>query len=183
LLKEHIKMDMKWPTKSRLMSSAEYQVVLGVFSNTLPPPNKIAITDGAGLSGRAFTIPTSLVSAVFGIAPSGNALNACRSSDYLINVGADYDTVGSSRLWLLVHETTHVWQGKNSSFGLSYIFNSLYNQALYGSAAYQYTPGKPWKSYNVEQQATIVTDWFRMGQPPSGPLYPYIVNHVRKGDA
>jgi hypothetical protein len=165
------------------MSVGEYHIVSGVFGNTLPSRNRITITNGAGLNGRAFTIPTSLVSLVLGIAPSGSVSTAVQTSDYLINVGSDYDTLATSRQWLLVHETTHVWQGKNSRFSLSYVFNSLYNQVLHGTAAYDYAAGKPWKSYNVEQQATIVSDWFRRGRPQSGPLYPYIVNHVRKGDA
>jgi hypothetical protein len=82
---------------------------------------------------------------------------------------------------LLVHETTHVWQGKNSTMALTYVFSSVLNQGLHGGAAYSYVAGQPWRSYNAEQQASIVEDWFRAGQPKSGSLYPYIVNSRSKG--
>jgi len=177
------------PTKVRLMNSLEYGIVSGVFGATLPSPSRILITNGAGLDGRPFTIPTSLLS-LFGwssiaLLPGGllGYLHSAINVAYLINVGKHYNSLSSTRQELLVHETTHVWQGKNSSFALSYVFSSAINQVLYGGTAYTYVPGSPWKSYNAEQQASIVEDWFVRGKPPSGPLYPYIVNHVRKGDA
>lgn len=109
-------------------------------------------------------------------------LHSAVNGAYLMNVGTDYDKLSTTEQGLLVHETTHVWQGKNSTFALSYVFSSVVNQALKGGHAYAYAPGAPWKSYNAEQQASIVEAWFMSGKPPSGPLYPYIVNHVRKGD-
>jgi len=137
-----------------------------------------------------FTIPTSLVSTLLGMAPGafmigaaiGGYLGSFLNLAYLMNVGADYDTLGTSQQRLLVHETTHVWQGKNSTLALTYVFSSVINQGLYGGSAYSYTAGQPWRSYNAEQQASIVEDWFRSGQPKSGPLYTYIVDHVQKGD-
>ena len=99
-----------------------------------------------------------------------------------MNVGKDYNSLLTSQRHLLVHETAHVWQGKNSTLALSYVFDSVLKQGLQGPAAYSYSPGQPWRSYNAEQQASLIEDWFVSGQPTSGPLYPYIVNHVRKGD-
>lgn len=55
-------------------------------------------------------------------------------------------------------------------------------KCMHGVHAYSYTVGQPWKSYNAEQQASIIEDWFSQGQLKTGPLYPYIVNHVQKGD-
>ena len=49
--------------------------------------------------------------------------------------------------------------------------------------AYTYVAGRPWSGYNVEQQASIVEDWFTFGESATSPLYPYITNNVRKGDA
>jgi hypothetical protein len=72
---------------------------------------------------------------------------------------------------------------KNRTFALTYVFSSLVSQALYGGGTYSYTPGNPWSSYNAEQQASIVEDWFRGGMPASDPLYPYITDHVRTGNA
>jgi hypothetical protein len=182
-------MGIALPTRMRAMSTAEYHIVSGVFGDTLPYRARIVVTDAAGLDGRAFTIPTSLVSTLLGMAPGafligalGGYLGSIVNLAYLVNVGSDYDTLATTQQRLLVHETTHVWQGKNSTLALSYVFSSVLNQGVHGSAAYSYTAGQPWRSYNAEQQASIVEDWFRSGQPKSGPLYPYIVNHVQVGD-
>jgi hypothetical protein len=72
-------------------------------------------------------------------------------------------------------------RGKNSRLALTYVFNSVLNQCLHGSGAYSYTAGQPWRSYDAEQQAMIIEHWFRLGQPQTSPLYPYIVNHVQGG--
>ena len=99
-----------------------------------------------------------------------------------MNVGEKYDSLTSTARNLLAHETTHVWQGKNSTFALSYVFNSVYNQCVL-SDAYAYTPGQAWSSYNVEQQARIVENWYMNGESTSSDLYHYITDNVRKGDA
>jgi hypothetical protein len=171
------------------MSEREYQIVSGVFGNTLPYRVRILITNAAGASGRAFTIPTSLLATIAGVNPatflasvSLGYLASFINLAYLINVGQSYDLLATSEKNLLVHETAHVWQGKNSTFALSYVFNSVYSQCVRGNA-YTYRAGQPWASYNVEQQASIVEDWFATGQPTSGPLYRYITDHVRRGDA
>jgi hypothetical protein len=181
---------LKPPTQIRRISSLEYHIVSGVFGNTLPHQSRILVTDAAGLDGRAFTIPTSLTSmipvvnlALFLPTVLGSYLGSVINIAYLINVGAFYSTLATSDQRLLIHETSHVWQGKNSRFALTYVFNSVLSQCLHGSGAYSYTAGQPWKSYNPEQQAMIIEHWFRLGQPKTGPLYPYIVNHVQKGDA
>jgi hypothetical protein len=177
------------PTSVRLMNEAEYQLVSRVFADTLPYRIRMIITDAAGLDGRPFTIPTSLLS-VAGVASAANFfagaglgyLGSVINFAYLLNVGSAYDSLLLHEKNLLVHETAHVWQGKNSHFALSYVFSSIFNQCVHQNA-YSYVPGAPWSSYNAEQQASIVEDWFAAGQPMSGPLYPYITNHVRKGDA
>lgn len=180
------------PTSARLMSSTEYSICEGVFKDTLPFRFRIIITNGSGAGGRAFTIPTSLITTILGTAAAGFAgavggyLTSFMNLAYLINVGNDYSKLASSRKNLLVHETAHVWQGKNSSMSLSYVFNSCLHQcigSITGGSAYSYSPGGNWHDYNVEQQASIIEDWFAAGKPTSGSLYGYIRDHVRKGDA
>jgi hypothetical protein len=178
------------PTKFRLMSSGEYDIVTRVMGDTLPYRQRIIITDACGVDGRAFTIPTSLLSMI-GMVPS-NFLSALPigylasiiNLAYLINVGSScYDKLASTEKNLLVHETMHVWQGKNSVFSLSYVFNSVINQCFSGNGAYTYTLGQSWSDYGVEQQASIVEDWFGRGESTSDSAYTYISNHVREGDA
>jgi hypothetical protein len=111
---------------------------------------------------------------------------------YLMNVGpAGYiDMTASADLKsLLVHETTHVWQGHNAVFAMTYVINSAYHQCkgvVTGGfnnrvAAYSYQPGQWFKTYNAEQQAHIVQDWYESGEPQSGPLWPYIRDNIRAG--
>jgi hypothetical protein len=100
-----------------------------------------------------------------------------------MNVGDAYSDMSSSNTDLLVHESTHVWQGKNSLFAQSYVYDSCISQCIRGTGAYRYSAGSSWSSYNVEQQASIVEDWYVSGEPTSGNLWPYIRDHVREGDA
>lgn len=185
-------MGISIPTSARFMTESEYQIVEGVFGDTLPWRRRIIVTNGAGVDNRAFTIPTSLVRVLLGAAATGflapitaaiGSLTTFINLGYLMNVGDAYDDFGTNHKGLLVHETTHVWQGKNSTLALSYVFNSCLNQCISGSGAYAYTPGKEWSSYNVEQQASIVEHWYVNGSQTSDSLFPYIRDHVREGDA
>lgn len=191
---------LPFPSQIRWMRGTEWNLVKSVFTSaTLPFSQRILITNALGAGGRAFTIPTSLVSSVFTAPVSplplplqtvpaylGSAVNA----GYLINVGpAATGDLSVTDPALLVHETTHVWQGRNSFFAASYVVGSAVSQgaaALRGAGtggAYGYRPGQPWGDYNPEQQASIVESWYKAGMPTSGDLWPYIRDHVRRGDA
>jgi hypothetical protein len=183
-------MGISLPTTARFMSVDEYAIVSRVMGATLPYRYRIIITDGAGLDNRPFTIPTSLVTTILGTAAApflapvialGGYLGSAINLAYLINVGSAYLDMSSSNTELLVHETTHVWQGKNSYLALSYVFDSCISQCIRGSGAYGYTAGSNWYSYNAEQQASIVEDWFVSGEPTSGALWDYIRDYVRQG--
>jgi hypothetical protein len=88
-----------------------------------------------------------------------------------------------------IHELTHVWQGHHSLFGWEYMVKSMLSQghAILTTGdrdnAYSYKPGKPWDDYNVEQQASIVADWFRDGMrgEAEDDRFIYIVNNIRAG--
>ena len=185
-------MSIKVPTAVRLMNPTEYGIVERVFGDTLPYRARIVITNGAGLENRPFTIPTSLVRTILGsaavpfLAPVTaffGYLTSFVNLGYLINVGSAYADMSSRNADLLVHETAHVWQGKNSLLSQSYVYNSAINQCVRGDSAYDYTAGSNWHAYNAEQQAQIVEHWFEAGEPTSGDLWPYIQDHIRKGDA
>jgi hypothetical protein len=184
--------DITIPSQVRFMNSDEYDIVKRVTGDTLPWRVRIIVTDGAGAEGRPFTIPTSLVTTLLGSAASGflaplaafaGYVGSVTNLGYLMNVGSAYSDMSGSNQDLLVHESTHVWQGKNSFFAQSYVYNSCISQCLRGGRAYHYSAGLEWSSYNVEQQASIVEDWYMSGEPTSGDLWPYIRDHVREGDA
>lgn len=204
---------MRAPTSVRWMNDNEWRIVSRVFGNTLPFKQRIFITDALGAgsgAGAPFTIPTSLVSSLPAVlaggfggtmlgGPAGGAamasftgavsyIGSIVNAGYLMNVGpSDYPDMARSDPALLVHETAHVWQGKNSTFALTYAIESALHQCsgIIGGTgrgtAYNYTAGRPWSSYNPEQQASIVEDWYRAGEPTSGSLWSYIRDKVRKG--
>ncbi len=182
-------MGIQIPTKIRVMNLREYAVVTKVFGNTLPYRQRIWMTNGLGLNDRPFTIPTSLISTVLATAVAGplGLLGGYATSSvnlgYMINIGSKYTSIVDNDPGLLVHETTHVWQGKNSVNSLDYVFNSCLNQCLGNAYDYKSKIGNAWHTFNVEQQAQIVEDWYGSGEPTSGDLWDYIENHLRKGDA
>lgn len=195
------------PTKARLLNDEEWQIVTRVFGDTLPFRFRIIVTNGAGKGGRAFVISTSAITSLLGTAVATAFLGAVGTAlgqaagyltsfanlAYLVNVGPfayrnlatwyDPERSDGAEGRLLVHEMTHVWQGKNSAFALSYLYNSIYNQCTKGRAAYKYEAGESWSSYNAEQQAMIVQDWYVSGEWESGDLWPYIRDYVREGKA
>ena len=177
------------PTNIRFMNLKEYEIVSKVFGDTLPYRRRILITNGAGLEGRAFTIPTSLISTLLGTAAAGflgvvsGYMTSFMNAGYVISVGDKYDKLADTEKGLLVHETAHVWQGKNSKLALTYVFSSCLNQCLKGGGAYDYTAGNDWSSYNAEQQASIVEHWFINGSQESDSLFPYVRDNIRRGDA
>lgn len=82
---------------------------------------------------------------------------------------------------IAIHELTHVWQGEHSSWTPSYLFKYLLllmKGRPKGKFFGEYEPGKPWNSYDVEQQAAILCDWYLEGMQPDSPLFRY-VKHVR----
>jgi len=205
------------PRRCRLLTDTEWAIVDRVFTaGKLPYRWRIVITDGAGADGRPFTIPTSLLTtaapAAFAGAITANPIVAAAvavpsgiigtvfsfvNAGYIMSVGpACYgDLTARSRTdqnadaaALLVHEMTHVWQGRNSRFALTYVWESVISQcrgAISGGgtgAAYDYTPGMSWTSMNPEQQAHAVEDWFwQDSESTTASRFSYIRDFVRAG--
>ena len=109
---------------------------------------------------------------------------------YTIYFGAEVFRNGADRPDVraaFVHELTHVWQGYHSGLGWEYMVRSMIAQGhailVKGDRrrAYDYYPGAPWRSYNVEQQAVIVQDWYGNGMRPDDERYRYVADHIRAG--
>jgi len=166
--------------KIRSLSTREKNLARSVFRNTINY-NMVRITNTLGAGGRPWTTNTPPL--------------------YTINVGSDYHglTATKDRKRLLIHELVHVWQGQHL---VPFTLNSAAHQALSVinnggdvAAAYSYTVGKPWRKYNVEQQASIVEHWFTPanlcfengpcggGMKTTDPRYRYIRDHIRKDKA
>jgi hypothetical protein len=166
--------------KMRSLSAKEKNLARSVFRNTINY-DRVKITNTLGAGGRPWTTNTPPM--------------------YMINVGSDYPnlTANDDRKRLLIHELAHVWQGQHL---VPFMLNSFAHQTLGVihnggdvASAYSYRVGKPWRQYNVEQQASIVAHWFTPADIcfDSGPCgggmkttdsrYRYIRDHIRKNRA
>ena len=160
-------MDRMYADSSRLLTAQEEKVAREVFQRTLPY-SAIRVIPRAGLGNRPYT--------------SNNVGLDDRGPTYHLNVGQNmYGGMTKSQLWrwTMIHELTHVWQSCHDEWPAAFIFKSLGCQIVGGMSAYQYTDGQPWDSYNVEQQASIVSDWYDRGQKETSVLYRYIRDEIR----
>ena len=165
---------------SRPMSAAEVQLAEKVFGSELPYGNVI-LTNLSMIGGRAFT------------APGVDGKTYC-------NLGTAYNnTLGGNGTYpapgeLMIHELTHAWQIAHNSFVPGFACSGVVNQVNYvmGDDIYAYgSAGPPWSSFNLEQQATIVNQWFGGDGNSNGqgamnknnPYYRYVAENVLTGSA
>jgi len=155
--------------KIRSLSRSEKNVAKSVFGNTINY-DMVKVTDTLGFGGAPWTTNSPPI--------------------YTLNVGSSAYPSLTAKYYkaLLIHELTHVWQGQHL---VPFMLNSAAHQTLAvinnggkvssRAAVYRYTPGKRWGQYNVEQQASIVEDWFRKGRKTTDARYRYIRDNIRKG--
>jgi hypothetical protein len=154
--------------KRRPLSSEELRVAERVFKRTVP---YAAVSVGAttGLRNRPYT--------------TNSAGFEDRGPSYNLHVGPHcFDGMHQWPAYqkVLIHELTHVWQSCHSAWPASLIFQSMGCQIVDGDDVGKYEAGQPWNTYDVEQQATIVADWFLRGASETSVLYPYVRDHIRK---
>jgi len=153
---------MRRPRNFRHLATKEIEIAKSVFQKTIPY-SRVIISDGLGYDDRKFTVPEAV---------SGN---------YILHVGDGY--YGMSRLpedkALLIHELVHVWQGEHASWRWSYVFRSGWHQAKGDAYKYDINNLQSWSSYNPEQQAQIVEDWFTLGMSESDARFPFIRFWIR----
>jgi hypothetical protein len=142
----------------RYLTDSEIALAKHVFWDSLPW-NKIQVSPRFGLKYRPYTW--------------GRIMNV---GPYW-SKGLDITNGGPPAL---IHELTHIWQYEHRSYSGSYIFDSFAAQAMHGDNAYEYQAGSAWDSYNAEQQAHIVQDWYvEEGTDGADQLYPYIRDVIR----
>ena len=165
---------------SRPLKPSEVEFARQVFEEQVPY-NKVHLASYflPGNDG----VPVTLAS-VSSIIP----VRAMRS--YTIYFGPDVFRDGADQpkfRHTFIHELTHVWQGYHSGLGWEYMVESMIAQGHAvitegnRNRAYDYKTGEPWDSYNVEQQALLVQDWFRNGMRTDDDRYTYIVDNIRAG--
>lgn len=147
--------------KHRQMRDDEIEFANKVFRGTIPR-DRVTLTNMLGVGNRPFTIPSI-----------GDTI--------LVNLGAGFDDpvhyagfgdpdkpdIKQGAGQLFIHELTHVWQIDNSQFLPGLICEGLSLQAttLGGNMGiYRYGPAGPaFSTFNLEQQAKIVDQWFAGG--------------------
>ena len=164
---------------TRLLKESEVEFARQVFEDKLP-------YDRVYLSSRFF--PGNKGTAVT-VASVSSFILVPSLRKYTIFVGPDvFDEGADGPLFrgTFIHELTHVWQGYHGILGWAYMAQSMLSQGYAiltqgnRNRAYNYKPGEPWGSYNVEQQARLVQDWFLEGMRTADDVrYPYIANHIR----
>lgn len=146
----------------RNLTPKELVLALGVFGGTIPLQKHIWIDDSLGLGGRPWT---NFIDGTAWLHLGPIAAKDLTSTDRWAGFGQYCD--------VLIHEMTHVWQYYH---GRWVKWNSASRQVWATVTAkvipvstglvvddddiYKYTVGQSWNSYNVEQQAQIVEDWF-----------------------
>jgi hypothetical protein len=154
----------------RELNDEEWRMASWTFGGQLPPRRNIRLTNlGVPFAGGdAVTFPAI-------------------ANQYYINMGSKYwrkSTIEDGAL--LLHELTHVWQGRNKL-----IRDVQVLVAAKDAGDYDYKLGKQWEDYGLEQQAQIVQDWANgevehKGPSPVGPLslgsplFRYIYTNVRR---
>ena len=159
--------------QTRPMSSDEIATAANVFGSELPFGN-VLLTNLAGLNGRGFT------------APGVDGKTYC-------NLGHWFNVVSDDG-WPLIHELTHAWQIAHNSFLPGLMCSGMVTQAAYlmGDNVYEYgPPGPDWSAFNLEQQASIVQQWYG-GESPNypakkmdtaNPYFEYIKGNILTGAA
>lgn len=142
--------------RQRTISAEEYAFADVVFRGTLPPREKITLTNTAGLSGRPFTAPNADDGVLVNLGDEAFSF----PGGPMFATSARYPVPGQ----LLVHELTHAWQLACDGFIPGYVCRGA-SKSDYRPPA----PGTPWGEFDLEQQAATVDEWFlRNAVQPAG---------------
>ncbi len=159
-----------------------------VFRGGLPPRDRLVLTDTIGPGpngGRAFTFPRFDGKITLNMGPT--AFDDPRA--YSGQSGKQYGRT-------FIHELVHACQIHHTAADVSLLADALASKVCEGGGGdpYAYGPAGPdYRSFNLEQQAQIVSDWFvgenskpgsnQTGTPKdeASPYFPYIAGHVRVG--
>jgi hypothetical protein len=174
------------PTFYRTLNQREQDLVRRVFGPTLPHWTTIGIGDGLGFGGQPWTdmvpMPYPQIPHMNFQINIGDAASSDLTSGTLVNCFVN--DISGTVAELLVHEMTHVWQYHNGQklFGRTGVWASSLTSGTPGPSGRQrFTPGNPWNDYDVEQQASIVEEWFSNKEKKTDQLYPYIRLVIRAG--
>lgn len=161
---------MKLFGDARNLTSAEQHLAFRVFGDSLPSWKLIFVSENLGLGDAPWT-DDPMMFYMINIGPI--AYPDCTSGKRIPGYGIVRD--------VFIHEMTHVWQYyHNYNVKTSSIAARVWEK-LSDDDAYGYMLGKPWNSYNVEEQASIVEHWFQKGMSTTDAAFVYIDKIIRPG--
>eukprot|EP00877_Chromochloris_zofingiensis_P001670 jgi/Chrzof1/11503/UNPLg00435.t1 len=173
-------------SQQRPIHKAEYDWANAeVFNYTLPPMDWLWITDTIGGGNRPFTFPQGEHKITINMGPA--AYEDPRS----FNVAGEkvYGEV-------FIHELVHAWQLFHSPTRVELLAEVLATKLCEAGGGYPYSygaAGPPFGDFNMEQQASIVEDWWagrhsqtrQLGEIPpkdlNSPYFRYVNGNIRIG--
>lgn len=175
--------------RHRGLSGPEIEFARQVFGDTIPY-DRVILSDLVGIGGRPFTVPGVDGSIIVNIGVRGaydNPTTDANPNDCRNRPGQ-----------LFIHELTHAWQIANGSlegFVCDAAIETKVGEVTAGkSQMYSYgSADGDWGSdFNMEQQATLVEEWFggtnckgasqpgpRRAMDPNDPYFHYIAGNIR----
>jgi hypothetical protein len=169
-------------SRTREITQEEYDWANAeVFLGALPPRDRLVLTDTIGGDNRAFTFPRFDGKITLNMGPASFA--------------DPRNFPGRPRGQVFVHELVHACQIEHAPMDLTLLADAFSTKIceVTGGNPYAYGPAGPdYSSFNLEQQAQIVSDWFSGGHPASSnqtgvpkdtnsPYFRYITGNVRIG--
>lgn len=151
--------------KRRPLTEEEIAIAHDVYIYTLPY-EKIFISDALGFQKREYTTP-----------------GLKKNSGWILHLGPTaYNAIVTlDQKETFIHELMHVWQSVHSKHKLGYAIDSVCQQVLllkFGKA-YNYDVHAKWEDMHAEQQAQLVSDWYKLGCPTSDMRYDFVRDKVR----
>lgn len=193
----------------RGLRPSERAVLYEVFGSSINP-DRLVICSLAGPTGRPLTFAglafeltaASICPALGPVMLVGSLINELHSKYILclgpngyndaINYRMKYRSMNQRVLGqALVHEMTHAWQGIHYLWAQYYMCDSIEDQIEHifedrSAYYYYYKEFRQFDEYRVEQQASIVDDWYnflKTGQTERrAALDPYITYNIRTGN-
>jgi hypothetical protein len=157
-------------SKEREISADEYGWAdQQVFKGTLPPRDRIILTDTVGGGDAPFVFPRF-------------------DGKFTVNLGEGGYENPKGLGGTFVHELVHTWQLENTHSDLGFIADGFAARVcrVFGSDPYDLPPGAPpFAALGLEQQAQAVQVWFHESavNRPLHRYYRYIVENIRTGTA
>ncbi len=173
--------------RSRPLNDGEIALARTVFGDTLPI-DRIIVTDlyNPGSNANGFVAREFVMPGIDGsiLVNMGKNYDHTLEPDVQRNVRGGYESPGE----VLIHELTHAWQIHFSSFVPGLMCKSLTNRN------YTYDKGQvkaraAWSGFGLEEQASIVNDWFGENLKPgletpqalNDERFFYVAQHIRLG--